>query len=226
MKPCFLSHVSFALALPIAIAALAPAAFAPAALAQGAAQQQGARNSPLGGIGSNNKEPIKIDADRLDIFDREQRASFSGNVVAVQGETTMRCSLLNVYYEQSAMGGASGAQRPAAPPAASAQPGGENSNIRKLDCKGPVTVVSKEQTATGDNAIYDRGDNKVILTGRVALSQGPNVQQCDRIVYNLDTSIANCESRPGGRVQGVFVPGSGDPTQKPGQKPAPQRPSR
>lgn len=211
MKRRFLSPIGFALALPIAIVAVQPAA-----LAQKAAQQQGPKNSPLGGIGSNSKEPIKIDADRLDIFDREQRASFSGNVVAVQGETTMRCSLLNVYYEQSAMGGATGAQRPAQP---AAQPGGENSNIRRLDCKGPVTVVSKEQTATGENATYDRGDNKVILTGRVALSQGPNVQQCDRVVYNLDTSIANCESRPGGRVQGVFVPGSAQPGQQPSGQP-------
>jgi lipopolysaccharide export system protein LptA len=174
------------------------------------AQPQPQRSQPLGGLG-NNKEPIKIDADRLDIFDKEQRATFSGNVIAVQGDTTMRCSLLNVYYEQSAMSGAQ--QRPAAPP------GTDNSNVRRLDCKGPVTVVSKEQTATGDEAVFDRGDNKVVLTGRVTLSQGPNVQQCHRIVYNLDTSIANCESRPGGRVQGVFVPGSSAPGQQ--QQPRP-----
>ena len=186
-----------------------------AAVAQPQPQRgQPQRNQPLGGLG-NNKEPIKIDADRLDIFDKEQRATFSGNVVAVQGETTMRCSLLNVYYEQSAMGGTQ--QRPAAPPSS------DNSNVRRLDCKGPVTVVSKDQTATGDEAVFDRGDNKVVLTGRVTLSQGPNVQQCHRIIYNLDTSIANCESRPGGRVQGVFVPGSSAPGQQQQRPGAAQR---
>ncbi|MFC7396126.1 LptA/OstA family protein [Chelatococcus sp. GCM10030263] len=201
MKPRLVPHVCFALAVTMAMVA------AGAALAQTPPQ----RNSPLGGLG-NNKEPIKIDADRLDIFDKEQRATFTGNVIAVQGDTTMRCSLLNVYYEQSAMGGAQ--QQPSAPP------GTDNSNVRRLDCKGPVTVVSKEQTATGDEAVFDRGDNKVVLTGRVTLSQGPNVQQCHRIVYNLDTSIANCESRPGGRVQGVFVPGSNTPAQaRPGAAP-------
>lgn len=159
-------------------------------------------NSPLGGLGSG-KDPIKIDADRLDVFDSEKRATFTGNVVAVQGDTTLRCSALNVFYEQSATS-ASGAAQPQA-----AQAEGDN-NIRKLDCQGPVTVVSSEQTATGQHAVFDRVSNTVTLTGNVLLSQDKNVQQCDRIVYNLDTSVANCIARPGGRVQGVFVPGSGN----------------
>ena len=35
---------------------------------------------------------MKIDADRLDVFDRENKAIFAGNVVAVQGDSTIRCS--------------------------------------------------------------------------------------------------------------------------------------
>lgn len=166
------------------------------------AQTAAPSTAPLGGLGSG-KDPIKIDADRLDVFDNEKRATFTGNVVAVQGDTTMRCSALNVFYEQSAAA-ASGNT----PPAASG--GDDNNNIRKLDCMGPVTVVSKEQTATGQHAVFDRSSNTVTLTGNVALSQDKNVQQCDQIVYNLDTSIANCIAKRGGRVQGVFVPGGGN----------------
>ncbi|MBB4019678.1 lipopolysaccharide export system protein LptA [Chelatococcus caeni] len=180
------------------------------------AQQESA--SPFGGLG-NSKDPIKIDADRLEIFDKEQRAVFSGNVVAVQGDTTMRCSQLVVHYDQSATqgGGQTGGNQAAAGQPADAQAGGTpaENNIKKLECAGPVTVVSKDQTATGDNATFDRQANRVFLTGKVALSQGQNVQQCDHIVYDLNTSIARCESKPGGRVQGVFVPGGNEP-----QKPA------
>lgn len=170
-------------------------------------------NSPLGGLGTG-KDPIKIDADRLDVFDAEKRATFTGNVVAVQGETTLRCSSLNVFYEQSAAG-AAGTAKPETKPQSQpkgqgAQADGDN-NIRKLDCQGPVTVVSGAQTATGQHAVFDRVSNTVTLTGNVLLSQEKNVQQCDRIVYSLDTSVANCIARPGGRVQGVFVPGSGNP---------------
>ncbi|MGV6875181.1 LptA/OstA family protein [Pseudochelatococcus sp. B33] len=193
-------------AVLIAAGALVESALVQGALMEGAfVQSARAQNvtpvsPPLGALGSG-KDPIKIDADRLDVFDTEKRATFTGNVVAVQGETTLRCSALNVFYEQSATG-ASGAPQ-------AAQTDGDN-NIRKLDCQGPVTVVSGAQTATGQHAVFDRISNTVTLTGNVILSQDKNVQQCDRIVYNLDTSIANCIAKPGGRVQGVFVPGSGN----------------
>ncbi len=179
------------------------------------AQNAAPPSSPLGGLGTG-KDPIKIDADRLDVFDAEKRATFTGNVVAVQGETTLRCSSLNVFYEQSAAG-AAGTTKPEAKAEAKPQPKGQgaqaegDNNIRKLDCQGPVTVVSGAQTATGQHAVFDRVSNTVTLTGNVLLSQEKNVQQCDRIVYSLDTSVANCIARPGGRVQGVFVPGSGNP---------------
>lgn len=188
-------------------ALLAFALVAAPALAQ---QQENA--SPFAGLG-NSKDPIKIDADRLEIFDKEQRAIFSGNVVAVQGDTTMRCSRLIVHYDQSATRGGANQSGSGQQQAAAGGTPAEN-NITKLECAGPVTIVSKDQTATGDLATFDRQANRVFLTGKVALSQGQNVQQCDRIVYDLNTSIARCEAKPGGRVQGVFVPGGNEP-QKP-----------
>src|SRR5919107_615867 len=64
------------------------------------AQQSQPRPSALGNFGTSNKEPIKIDADRLDVFDKEQRAVFTGSVVAMQGESTIKCTELTVLYEQ------------------------------------------------------------------------------------------------------------------------------
>jgi lipopolysaccharide export system protein LptA len=164
-----------------------------------AAQAAPSRPSGLGDLGANNKEPIKIEADRLDVFDKEQRAVYKGNVVAVQGESTMRCAELTILYEQRRAQGV----KPA--PAAAGQGDGA---IRRIDCRGPVTIVSRTQTATGDNAVFDRTANRILLTGNVALSDGPNVTTGERIVYDLNTSIANVETNPGGRVRGLFVPGS------------------
>ena len=168
-----------------------------------AAQPSPARPSALGNLGANNKEPIKIDADRLDVFDKEQRAVFTGSVVAVQGESTIKCAELTVLYEQQRGQGR-------AAPAASGQQG--EGAIRRIDCKGPVTIVSRTQTATGDNAVFDRVANRILLTGNVALSDGPNVTTGERIVYDLDSGVANIETKPGGRVRALFVPGaSSDP---------------
>jgi lipopolysaccharide export system protein LptA len=182
------------------------------------------RSGALGELGSN-KAPINIDSDKLDVFDKEGRAVFSGNVVAVQGDSTMRCTSLHVFYESNrgkagAGGGASGATANAAPSGGSALAAGgmgDNSSIKKIECHGPVTVASKTQVATGDNAEFDRVANRVYLIGNVALSDGPNVTRGDRIVYDLNTGRANVESKPGtGRVRALFVPGSNSDKDKKG----------
>jgi lipopolysaccharide export system protein LptA len=214
------------------------AAVAASVLMAAPASSQGAKApaadrsaSAFGNLGSN-KEPIKIDADRLDVFDKESRAVFEGNVVAVQGDSTIKCTILTVFYEPR---GQQGDARAAGPTAAGQ--GASDSSIRKIDCKGPVTIVSKTQVATGDNATFDRIANKVFLLGNVALSDGPNVTRGERIVYDLNSGIANVETAPGGRVRALFVPGSnpegakadgkgdGKGDGKSDPKPKPQRPA-
>jgi lipopolysaccharide export system protein LptA len=202
-----LAAVALASSVPAAHAALAQQPAAPAAKAAAPAAPAGKKDraapGPLGNLGSNSKEPIKIDADRLDVFDKEQRAVFQGNVVVVQGETTMRCSTLTVFYDNQ-KGGAGGQRGPAA------GTGSQNDNIKQIDCAGPVTVVSKDQVATGDNAIFDRAANKVTMTGNAVLSQCQNVTRGERIVYDLNTGVANVETEPGKRVSALIIPGSND----------------
>lgn len=191
-------------------------------------------SSALGGLGGDSKEPIKIDADKLDVLDKENKAVFSGNVVAVQGETTVRCTVMTVLYEgRGGPGGRGAAPAPAATanpaPAAAGAAGGQSndSSIKRILCKGPVTVVSKTQAATSDNAEFDRANNVVIMTGNVALNDGPNITRGEKLTYNTVTGIANVETGgKGGRVQGFFVPNSADASKKdagtPGAKPAPK----
>ncbi|HEY5795164.1 MAG TPA: LptA/OstA family protein [Bosea sp. (in: a-proteobacteria)] len=169
----------------------------------------GAASSPLGGLGGDSKEPIKIDADKLDVLDKDNKAVFSGNVVAVQGETTVRCTVMTVFYEGRGGQGAAGAKPAPAPAAAGAAPGQSNdSSIKRIECKGPVTVVSKTQAATSDNAVFDRANNTVVMTGNVALNDGPNITRGEKLTYNTVTGVANVETNKGGRVQGFFVPNS------------------
>jgi lipopolysaccharide export system protein LptA len=204
-------HAALASALLLAIPA-------PAALAQVGSKE---RAVGFGNFGAS-KEPIKIDADRLDVFDKEGRAVFTGNVVAVQGESTMNCTLMTVFYEQQNSGGGQAAMPGAA--------GAGDSAIKKIDCKGPVTIVSRTQVATGNNATFDRVANKIFLIGNAALSDGPNVTRGERVVYDINTGVANIETAPGGRVKALFVPGSGtaDPSATSGAggaKPKPQKPA-
>ncbi len=153
-----------------------------------------------GGFGSfgNSKEPVKIDAGSLQVLDKEQKAIYKGDVVAVQGQTTLRCSTLTVFYMQQK-------DKANAPKADTAQGGNA---IKKLNCDGPVSVVSTTQTATGDYGVFDAEHDLVTLTGNVVLADCENVQQGDKLVYNTKTGIANVTNAGNRRVQGVFTPGS------------------
>lgn len=185
--------VSGLLALALSVAAASAAPNPPAS--------QGKRG--LGEVGSS-REPIAIDADRLDVYDKEGRAVFAGNVVAVQGETTMKCTTMNVFYDNTRGGAAAGGERTASA-AGSGSSLGSDSAIRKIECRGPVTITTKTQTATGDRAEFDRVVNKVFLIGNAALSDGPNVTRGERVAYDLNTGVANVE---GGRVRALIVPSS------------------
>ena len=172
------------------------------------------KDSPFGNIGGSGKDPIKIDADRLDVFDRENKAVFAGNVVAVQGDSTIRCSTMTVTYkrgkdtpEKDTSGkDAKAAGKDEGAEAAAPRNPAEN-GIQKVDCAGPVTVVQKDQVATGDHAVFDQDAKRIVLTGNVVLSQCQNVTRGQRLVYDMNSGRANMDPVAGGRVSALFVPG-------------------
>lgn len=214
------SHASWrSLAWALVAAGLLAAAPARAEKPAVAASPKRDPAASLGALGGG-REPIKIDADRLDVFDRESRATFSGNVVAVQGDSTIRCSTMTVHYkrgkdkdtkDKDAKDKDTKDRDARTEPAADAEPAdasglGEN-GIRKVDCAGPVTVVQKDQVATGDSAVFDQTARRIVLTGNVVLSQCQNVTRGSRLVYDMGTGRANMDPAPGGRVSALFVPG-------------------
>ena len=97
-----------------------------------------------------------------------------------------------------------------------AGPGGANSGLRRMEGKGPIAITSKDQIGTGDALVYDKPQNKFMLIGNVALSQGENVTRGDQLTYDLTTGQAVVSSK--GRVHTLIVPGD---HAKPGAQPAP-----
>jgi lipopolysaccharide export system protein LptA len=142
----------------------------------------------LGGFG-NSKEPVRIDAQNLKIVDKEQKAIYSGDVVVVQGKSTLRCTELIVFYVQNQGQG-------------QARAAGAN-GLRKAECKGPVSAVSGTSTVTGDNGVFDAKANLITVTGNVILTDCSNVQRGDLLTYNMQTRVATVS---GGRISGLFEP--------------------
>jgi lipopolysaccharide export system protein LptA len=174
--------------VPVLLGAVAVVALSGVAMAQNAP-------SALGGFG-NSKDPVRVDSETLEVFDKEQRAVYAGDVVVTQGPSTLRCTQLTVFY-------ARGTAQPAANASASATPSTGNS-IKRLECKGPVSAVSGNSTVTGDNGTYEAATQIVEVIGNVILTDCKNVQKGDKLVYNLKTGVAKVT---GGRVSGIFEQG-------------------
>ena len=165
------------------------------------------------GIGAS-KAPISIDADKLQVYDKEQRAVYTGNVVVVQGETTMKAAHMTVFYERNN-------QEAQATENAGGGPGG--AQLKRVEAKGDVVITSKDQVARGDNGVLDRENDRMILTGNVSLSQGENITKGEKLFYNLSTGVATVD---GGRVRSLLVPGSDEAKEaKDGKKPAAAAPA-
>ncbi|HEY1945351.1 MAG TPA: lipopolysaccharide transport periplasmic protein LptA [Roseiarcus sp.] len=197
------SRLARAAALAVTLGAACAAAAAPRPEAKADAKSNASSSSTPLLPGTNSKEPISIEADKLVYFDKEQKAIYTGNVVVIQGDTKMTCSGMTIFMEKAPEQG-----QPAG--AAPAGPGASSSRVKHLDATGPVTVLSKTQVATGDTAAYDKAQNKVWLIGNVTLSDGGNVTKGDKLTYDLTTGQATVDTGSAtSRVRGLFIPGSG-----------------
>ncbi|MBV9064849.1 MAG: lipopolysaccharide transport periplasmic protein LptA [Methylobacteriaceae bacterium] len=160
--------------------------------------------------GASPKDPVSIDAGKLDYLDKDQKLVYSGAVVATQGESRLKASVLTIFLEPA--------------------PANSNSHqMRRMEAQGPVTITAKDQIGTGDNGVYDKTENKVFLTGHVTLSQGANVTKGERLVYDLNTNqavVLGGATAQGGRVRSVFTPAekSGAAPAGPSERSAPASP--
>ena len=215
-------------------------AFAGVALVLGAAiaaaAQSAQKDQPGGalqGMQLNRDQPVKIESDALEVRDKSQQATFIGKVKLTQGDTILQCARLVIFYED---GSAAPAQKKGSPqtaqkgaPAPTAQKGGAGlggggQQIKRAEARGDVLVTQKDQTAKGDNGIFDVKANTVTLTGNVVVTQGANVLRGDRMVVDLTTGVARVESGQSKtgerqRVEGLFNPST---TPQPQPQPAPQ----
>jgi len=166
----------------LAIIVLGPAAIAGAA---GLANAQGAV-SALKGHDSN--APVDVDADRIEVQDRADRAIFAGKVHVRQAELTLDTERLTIAYSS-----------------------GGGIQIQRLDASGGVVVRSPSETARGNFGIYDLNKRLITLIGDVELTRSGSRVSGSRLVIDLESGRAVIDGgapgvgQRGGRVTGHFT---------------------
>ncbi|MFK5980041.1 MAG: LptA/OstA family protein [Rhizobiaceae bacterium] len=140
----------------------------------------------------DNKQPIQIEADRLEVEDKKGTAYFKGNVNVVQGSTILKAGSLRVYY----FSGKNGAS--------------PNNKIKKIEAGGGVAVRSNDQNATADSAVFNMQAETVVMKGHVVISQGPNIATGCVLRVDMKTGAGKLEpcKKGGGRVKILLNPGS------------------
>jgi lipopolysaccharide export system protein LptA len=189
----------------------------------------------LQGFSQNRDQPVKIEAAALEVRDKDKMATFSGDVHLVQGDVDMRSKTLVVFYDDQPPPAAPTPSTSGKAPATSVQippPQQQNQQsqqIKRVEAKGGVTVrvPQKDQTASGDQGIFDMRANTVTMQGHVVIAQGPNVLSGDTLTVDMNSgdSTLTCDKGGCGRVKGLFTPGSMPGATKPENAPA-QAPAR
>jgi lipopolysaccharide export system protein LptA len=146
--------------------------------------------------GHDSKAPVDVTADRMEVQDRVDRAIFAGNVLARQGELSLRTARLTVAYASQ-----------------------DGIDINRIDASGGVTVTSPSETARGDFAVYDLNEGLITMVGNVRLERGGSYLSGGRLTIDLDTGRAVMDgglrgvNQGGGRVNGRFTVPKGKPNQ-------------
>lgn len=126
--------MTIALALALALAA-APGRSGRAAPDAGAQASRGAD----GGTALLAR-PVKVSADKLDVFGKEQRAVYTGSARAVRDTTTLTCDQLTVFY-------------------------GDDQQVSRIEARGNVKAVDEHREGSGDFATYDNVTGVLVVTG-------------------------------------------------------------
>jgi lipopolysaccharide export system protein LptA len=157
--------------------------------------------------------PLHITASRLEADQKAGLVTFSGQVKAQQGDSTLYADQLQVYFQPPA-------STPPAAPAAGAPKekaglsllgdlGGEK--ITRIVARGQVRFVQEDRVATGQEAIYYKDREEVVLLGNPQVWRAENTLKGEKIIFNLKDNKVLVESSPQKRVEAHLYSSTSSP---------------
>ena len=137
-----------------------------------------------------SRDPIDITSDGVEANQKQNRVTFSGNVVAKQGDTTLYCNTLVILYDP------------------------DTKKLKEMVATGNVKIVQLERRATSQRATFQQEENKAILDGDAVIREGENVIRGERVIFYVDEERSVVESGKGGRVSTHITPPAGEDKKK------------
>jgi lipopolysaccharide export system protein LptA len=128
------------------------------------------------------QQPVEITADKFTVDETTREAVFDGNVVVIHPTVTVWAPKVVAAYGE-----------------------GGTTDIESFIASGGVRLLTSEQDATGDQAVFTPGDQLLRLTGNVRVTQPSGTVDASELVVNLETNVSTFTGGSTGRVTGVFT---------------------
>lgn len=128
--------------------------------------------------------PITVKSNEMTADNKGKTAVFSGKVVAKQGDVTIFSDRLVVNYAEI------------------------NGEVDKVEAYGNVRIVQLNRTGFADQAVYDSGTGRIVLTGTPRVVQGGDSISGKVITYFVDDDKSDVSSGgdPKARVEAIINP--------------------
>ena len=132
-----------------------------------------------------SKEPIDITSDVLDFDQKKLLATFTGNVVALQAETSLQADTLKVFFAES-----------------------DDHSLREIIATGAKVVIKmRDKKAFCRKVHYYADERKIVLTGSPSLDDGRNIISGEEITFFLDEDRSVIKGGQQKRVKTTIFPG-------------------
>jgi len=140
----------------------------------------------------DTKQPVDIDAQRIEVRDKQNMALFQGEVKVRQGDMQLDAARVRVFYDRGK---------------------GDRLNLLRVDAEGGVQLTSPSERVSAAYGIYDVEERQLTMLGNVSLIKGESRVSGQRLELNLESGVTTLDggapgtvrSTASGRVSGRFV---------------------
>ncbi len=153
--------------------------------------------------------PVMVGADHTEIDQNARTQVFEGRVEVIQDDARLRADHVKITRLAGTNGNGVG-------------------DVDTIEATGNVYYVTtdtagQQNIAKGDQAVYTKASDTMVMTGDVILQQGQNVSTGNRLVSQVSKGLTTFDASPTsanhGRVKMVIYPDKAQPTPPPAAKP-------
>ena len=118
------------------------------------------------GFASTKRAPILINSDKLVVFEQDNKAVFSGNVVSKQSDATLKSQEMIVFYKDGSSPS-------------------DKESVKRIEIYNSVELITSKERVTSDRGYYEEGI--LYLLGNVKMHNHNNIIHGEKFVYNSNT---------------------------------------